>query len=438
MNEEFLERIRSYIPDEYDAFVKTLSQPMYRGLRIQTHKIDPETFFAHAGMRLQKAPFSDQIYYIDRPMGHTIGHIAGLFYLQEPSASSAVTALDVQPDDTVLDLCAAPGGKSTQIADRLTYGFLVSNEISRHRAMTLLSNMERMGVMNMAVTNLPPEKLCEKTAEAFDKVLVDAPCSGEGMMKKHAEAADWSLARVLTCADRQKEILKSAYRMLKKDGTMVYSTCTYAKEENEEVIRWFLAQYPDMKLVPVEASFGRPGFGLSECRRIFPMDGGEGHFVAKLVKTGGGIGRLPIVKSDRPDASARTFIKQQIGRLPAYFQVKGSAVFAMEHPFLKLPALRQGIYVGDVLKNRFEPAHAFYMNADWIDAYQMKAELNEEQADAFYHGMPVVLAHSKGFTAVCVNGYPIGYGKSDGRQIKNKLPKGLRLPPHSHIKKEFR
>ena len=185
----------------------------------------------------EKTPFSDNGYYIPadiKSIGDEPFHHAGAFYVQEPSACSAVTVLNVQKGDRVLDLCAAPGGKSTQIASVLGNGFLVSNEYDAKRSRILLSNMERMGVMNMCITNSDTGKLCSQLQECFDKVLVDAPCSGEGMIKKHDAASDgWSLDHILFCASRQKEILSNAYKALKKDGIVVYSTCTYAKEENE-------------------------------------------------------------------------------------------------------------------------------------------------------------------------------------------------------------
>lgn len=436
MDNLFYERIQSYIPDEYDAFLASMDRDLLRGLRAnpkKIHDIDMQ-------MKLtDKSPFCKDGWYVSSSLGNHPYHIAGAFYLQEPSAGSAVDILDVKPDDIVLDLCAAPGGKSTQIAASLKDGFLVSNEYDARRSRILLSNMERMGVMNMCITNSETKKLCDQLTECFDKVLVDAPCSGEGMIKKHeAASANWSIDNILFCAARQKEILTHAYEALKKDGVLVYSTCTYAKEENEDVIAWFLETYPDMVLEKIDRKYGRQGLDNPYVKRIFPMDKGEGHFVARLRKTTGSVRSLPILKSDRIDSVTEAFLKEQLTDLPANYMIRDGHIYAMNHPFLmlkKIPVIRQGILLGERIKNRFEPAHAFYMNADWIDFYKHKIDVNISDMDKFMHGLELDTPCSKGYTAVCMNGIPFGFGKSDGKHIKNKIPKGLRLTSNQHVLK---
>ena len=432
MNPDFLNRIQSYIPNEMDDFLSSLDRPMYRGLRVNPQK------WKKPKLSLKRAPFSENEYYVDEALGNHPYHLAGLFYLQEPSASSAVEILDVQPDDVVLDLCAAPGGKSTQIASKLDTGFLVANEYDSKRARILLSNMERMGIEHMMVLNNDPSQLVTKFARCFDRILVDAPCSGEGMMKKHDEAMDqWSVEHIQFCAKRQKQILESAYQLLKGNGTMVYSTCTYAKEENEDVIQWFLDTYPDMELIDPGVSFGRSGF-IKNTIRIFPMDKGEGHFVAKLHKKSGATNRLPVQKSMPIDAITKEFFIEQLGFVPKYHEMQKDKIYVMDHSFIQtkgLHCLRQGIFAGERIKIRFEPAHAFYMNAKWIDTYKNRTNLSLEEIDAFMHGLEIEHPSQKGYIAVCVDGYPFGFGKSDGKHIKNKIPKGLRLLPNSHIKR---
>lgn len=434
MDPLFYERIKSYIPDEYEAFIASMNREMLRGLRANPKKI--RDLDIRMGLT-EKSPFCKDGWYVDKPLGNHPYHICGAFYLQEPSAGSAVDILDVQPDDMVLDLCAAPGGKSTQIASMLENGFLVSNEYDTKRSRILLSNMERMGVMNMCITNSDTGKLCSQLQECFDKVLVDAPCSGEGMIKKHDAASDgWSLDNILFCASRQKEILSNAYKALKKDGILVYSTCTYAKEENEDVIEWFISQYPDMVLEKIDKPYGRQGVDNSCVRRIFPMDGGEGHFAARLRKTGGAQKELPVKKSDRIDPVTGQFLHQQLNTSIGYFYIHDDQVFGMNHPFLslkKIPVIRQGVLLGERLKNRFEPAHAFYMNADWVLDYTRKTDLSISEMDQFMHGAQIEHPCPKGFIAVCFKGIPFGYGKSDGIHIKNKIPKGLRFSSVQHI-----
>ena len=287
----FLDKMKALLGDEFDDFLKfyNSSGEHYRGLRVNTLKCSVEKLEKLLDFDLKSAPFCSESFYIPNEitsLGNNPLHHAGAFYIQEPSASSAVTMLDVQEGDYVLDLCAAPGGKSTQIAAKLnSKGFLWSNEIVKNRANILLSNIERMGIRNATVSNAYPEVLCDRLAGCFDKVLVDAPCSGEGMFRKDSTAeSEWSDEHVKSCAERQLKILNSAKNALKDGGVMVYSTCTFSVEENEGVIGRFLEENPDFELEDANVNFGRPT--LEYARRIFPMDGGEGHFAARLKKSG--------------------------------------------------------------------------------------------------------------------------------------------------------
>lgn len=436
MNELFLERMKTYIPNEIEEYIDSLSKPLYRGLRVNEKKIDVDKIKEEMSLS-NPSIFSSNSFYVDTALGNHAYHICGAFYLQEPSASSAVEVLDVKENDYVLDLCAAPGSKSTQIASKLgSNGFILSNEFDSKRAQILLSNMERMGVMNMAVTNSTVDKICKRFEACFDKVLVDAPCSGEGMMKKHEITKDnWSLENVLYCAKRQKEILSHAYKALKTDGILVYSTCTYAKEENEDVVTWFLSEFEDMQLVEIDASFGRDGF-IKGVKRIFPMDGGEGHFIAKFKKTSESHCKFPIIKSSKLDKVTSNFLKEQIEIDDFNYYVSNDKVYLMKANFLdfkNIKVLRQGVYVGDIIKNRFEPAHAFYMTSDL--KYLNKIDVSLEQMDNFMHGLEIEAESKKGYTALCFNGICFGFGKSDGKRIKNKIPKGLRLLQNSHVLK---
>lgn len=222
---------------------------------------------------------------------------------------------------------------------------------------------------------------------------------------------------------------------LKKDGYLVYSTCTYAKEENEEVVTWFLENYPDMQLCPPNVSFGRPGY-LKDTLRVFPMDGGEGHFVAKFKKREGSVANLPLLKDKAVPGFVETFFKEQLGFVPKHLYVQKDQVYVMDHPFVdtkKVNDIRQGILAGECKKNRFEPAHAFYMNAAWIDTFQKKWDVSLEEMDAYMHGNTIPCTLEKGYYALCFQDIPFGFGKCDGQMMKNKIPKGLRLLPNSHV-----
>lgn len=439
MKQDFLNRMQDMLKDEYKQYLNTLDQPVYRGLRVNTLKISAEAFQSLQLFDVQPTPFAKESFYIDAALsgvGNHPCHLSGMIYLQEPSASSAVSVLDPQENDWVLDLCAAPGGKSTQIAARLNNtGFLLSNEIENNRANILLSNMERCGVSEMMVTNASPAALCEQVKGWFDKVLVDAPCSGEGMFKKNAKALeDWSIEHVQACQSRQLHILDSAYEALKQGGVLVYSTCTYAPEENEEVIQKFLAAHEDMELVDCGTDFGRhglSGYEINETmvRRIFPMDQGEGHFIAKMVKRGEQL-TSPIkeIKTAKVDEAVIDFMKKQ-GSAPLNFYVYQGKVYGRKGNFIKLDKiriLRQGIECGEMIKNRFEPHHAFYLASVNQNYFKQSYELKADEIKKYLHG-DVLEAELKGYTAILYHGVGIGFAKGDGRILKNKFPKGLRV-----------
>ena len=441
MKELFLKRMQEYLQDEYEAYVKTLEEEAYRGLRVNTAKISVEDFLALQVCDVKPSAICPESFYIPydiKGLGNHPAHLAGLFYMQEPSASSAVEVLDVQPGDWVLDLCAAPGGKSTQIAAKLRHtGFLVSNEIEMKRAAILMSNMERMGFSECMVTNGHPKDLCSQTKEWFDRVLVDAPCSGEGMFKKHSKAMeDWSEEHVQACAQRQLQILDSAYLALKPGGTMVYSTCTYAMEENEQVIWKFLKEHEDMRLVDAGVSFGRQGFAYEDLesdkvRRILPMDQGEGHFVAKLEKVGkSGVIRMKELKNDRLPAFAEKFIISQLGSIPPYHIILQDRIYVKQSPFVKLDKvhiLRQGTLVGDIVKNRIEPHQHLYTSNVYEKQLQSVYDMKDEECELFLRGNVIMASGYKGYTAVTWKHHPLGFVKGDGMVLKNKYPKGLRI-----------
>ena len=281
----FEKRMQDMLGAEYTAFRASYNEPHKRGIRLNTVKCTKEQLERALPFTLVQTPFSPLSFYAptDTKMAALPLYHAGAFYSQEPSASSAVTLLAPEPGDKVLDLCAAPGGKSTQIA-ALTgdTGLLWSNEVVRNRAAILSSNLERMGVRNTVVSSVYPEMLAEKLSEYFDKVLVDAPCSGEGMFRRDPVAVqEWSPEHVETCAVRQLAILSSAAQCVREGGILVYSTCTFSTEENEGVVQKFLESHPEFVLEKPNVTFGRPAYGV-DAVRIFPMDGGEGHFAARF------------------------------------------------------------------------------------------------------------------------------------------------------------
>lgn len=436
----FLDKMKALLGNEFEDFLKfyNSSDEHYRGLRVNTLKCSAEKLSRLLDFKLNPAPFCNESFYIPNEvtsLGNNPLHHAGAFYIQEPSASSAVTMLDVQEGDYVLDLCAAPGGKSTQIAAKLnSKGFLWSNEIVKNRANILLSNIERLGIRNCTVSNAYPEVLCEKLDSCFDKVLVDAPCSGEGMFRKDSSAeSEWSDEHVKSCAQRQLKILNSAKNALKSGGVMVYSTCTFSVEENEGVINKFLEENPEFTLEDSGVSFGRPT--LDYARRIFPMDGGEGHFAARLRKSGESYNNSNLENKRRKIDSKvlefydSLFINRPFGE---NIEIIGDKIIILPENYVpadKLPVLRSGIILGQIVKNRIEPHHSAFMAAKADECVsKVDFDVNSAEIKAFLHGEEIAVDSGiKGYTAVCVNGITTGFGKCSNGRLKNKYPKGLRL-----------
>ena len=425
--EAFLERMKAQLGAEYGQFLASLERPRAVALRFNPLKGErPDLPFVG-----QPVPWEPEGVYYDpeaRPGLH-VYHEAGVYYLQEASAMAPVALLDPQPGERVCDLCAAPGGKTTQIAGRMGgQGFLLCNEINPKRAKILSRNIERMAVANALVTNEHPETLAQRFPGFFDRVLVDAPCSGEGMFRKEeAAVTDWSEETVAMCARRQGEILHSAAKLVRPGGRLVYSTCTFAPVEDEGVVAAFLEAHPEFTPEPVEAPWFAPGENASY--RMWPHRLlGEGHFAAVLRKTGGETEDIPLEANEKLPKQWDSFAKELNITLPAGKAVCfGQSLFwaPEEMPEIrKLKVLRPGLELGNVKKDRFEPAHALALWLKECANVQDYGPDSEEIRD-YLHG-DVVPSGVKGWCLVRAGGYSIGWGKGDGRVLKNHYPKGLR------------
>lgn len=425
--EAFLQRMEAQLGSEYPAFLESLERPRAVALRFNPMKGErPMLPFVGAPV-----PWEPEGFYYDpetRPGLH-VYHEAGVYYLQEASAMAPVALLDPKPGERVCDLCAAPGGKTTQIAGRmLGRGFLVCNEINPKRAKILSRNIERMGVANALVTNEHPETLASRFPGFFDRVLVDAPCSGEGMFRKEeAAVTDWSQETVQMCARRQREILDSAARLVRPGGRLVYSTCTFAPEEDEETVAAFLESHPEFTPEPVEAPWFVPGENASY--RMWPHKLlGEGHFAAVLRKTQGESGEVPACPGEKCPKAWESFAKELDITLPEGKAVSfGQSLYwaPMELPELnRLKVLRPGLELGTERKGRFEPAHALAL---WLKTCAVTESFPPESPEmkAYLHG-DVVPSGKRGWCLVQAGGYAIGWGKGDGSVLKNHYPKGLR------------
>lgn len=425
--EAFLQRMQDQLGAEYPAFLQSLEHPRAVALRFNPLKGKvPALPFVQ-----ESVPWEPMGYYYDpqaRPGLH-VYHEAGVYYLQEASAMAPVALLNPQPGERICDLCAAPGGKSTQIAGRmLGQGFLLCNEINSKRAKILSRNIERMGVANALVTNEHPAVLAERFAEQFDRVLIDAPCSGEGMFRKEEAAVmDWSPETVAMCARRQAEILHSGAALVRSGGWLVYSTCTFAPEEDEEVVAQFLQTHPEFTAEMIEAPWFEAGENGSF--RMWPHKlRGEGHFAAVLRRTGVAEKNFQSIAGEKPPEPWLDFAKELGIRLPqGKLMTFGQSLYWMpeEMPNLnRLKVLRPGLELGIVKKDRFEPAHALAL---WLRCAATAQDYSPQgrEVAAYLHG-ETVPSQKRGWCLVTAGGFPVGWGKGDGAVLKNHYPKGLR------------
>ena len=486
--EAFTDKMKGILKEEYEDFLAGFERPRHFGLRVNTAKISVEEFVKLVPFHLTPVPWVENGFYYeeeDAPTRHPY-YFAGLYYIQEPSAMTTASRLPVEPGDRVLDLCAAPGGKATELGARLVgEGVLVANDISASRVKALLKNIEIMGIPNSFLLNEVPAKIAEQFQEYFDKILVDAPCSGEGMFRKNPEAARvWTEKKPLECAKMQREIVKQAIAMLKQGGKMIYSTCTFSPEENEQIIAWILQDFPQMHLIAMRGyegfAQGRPDLAdgnpeLTKCVRIWPhrMDG-EGHFVALLQKgettdnvensldfpkkSGKQSGKThdwdsgAVRRGKSNEGQSGCCTRQERAVLEEFFadvkgrfdwtriQVrKGHAYYVpkgMEDQ-RGLVFVRNGLYLGEIRKERFEPSQAFAMALQKREyASNVDFHAADERVMRYLKGETVDVddiqtARKKGWQLVCVDGYPLGWGKLVNGMLKNKYLSGWRIKaPH--------
>ncbi|MBP3852780.1 MAG: RsmB/NOP family class I SAM-dependent RNA methyltransferase [Erysipelotrichaceae bacterium] len=434
----FLENMKSLLESDYDNYIDTFSSPRTYGLRVNTHKISVQDFLAISPFTLTPVPWTDNGFYYDgavNPAKHPY-YYAGLYYLQEPSAMFPAATLPVRPGDRVLDLCAAPGGKSTELAARLQgKGLLVSNDISASRCKPLLRNLERFGFVNTFVCSESPQKLAERFPAYFDKILIDAPCSGEGMFRKDPTLIkNWTTDSNDTYRSLQKEIVRSALQMLKPGGDLLYSTCTFSPKENEEVIAYMLEQDPTLSLTTLEQPGFENGIGLRECVRIYPHKvKGEGHFIALIHKEGTLSGSGSEQRVSMPAVLKESLPDMHMPLVNGRFETIKDKLYYMPDMEVSrkgLRFLRTGLYLGDCKKNRFDPSQALAMALS-PDTFKTSVSFssNDERVKKYLKGETISIDDKKikGWTLICVDGYPLGFGKASKGMIKNKLDAGWRI-----------
>ncbi len=439
--------MKELLGEEYEAYLNSFSELPAHGMRINTGKLSPEEYLSLTGWKLEKVPWiNNGFYYEDAyaPARHP-HYYAGLYYLQEPSAMTPASRLDVQPGHRVADLCAAPGGKATELGSRLKgEGMLLANDISMSRAKALLKNLELAGIPNLLVSAEDPVHLAAAYPEYFDRVLIDAPCSGEGMFRReHSMIEYWKEAGPDQYVPVQRSVLESGIAMLKKGGRLLYSTCTFSIKEDEENIRWILEQHPEMHLIPMEPyeGFAEGRLGLSDAVRIFPHKmKGEGHFLALLEKDGEnqegsrskGEKLLPLEKLPDEIRTFLSFVRRSFKE--GGFSIERDQVYYFAPGVERkkgIRYLRSGLLLGSWKKNRFEPSQAFAMVLKKQEyAYVCDWSAEDPRTVKYLKGETVEPDQTeKGKTAwrlICVDGYPLGWGKLAGSMLKNKYNPGWR------------
>ena len=451
--ERFTERMRGLLGDEFESFLHALTcEKAKKGFRINRLKTDPDEFSRASELPAKALPYvRDGFILIDEVsgIGNTPMHAAGQIYIQDPGAMASAAALDITPGMRVCDLCAAPGGKSTQIASALANdGFILSNEYVPKRAKILVGNFERMGIRCGVVTSLDTAEIAKLYENFFDIVVADAPCSGEGMFRKDVPAIEeWSEENVQACRVRQLEILENAVKILAEGGKLLYSTCTYSLEENETVVDELLARHPELELCEVNGALteatcdgiafpGARSDSLHLCRRFYPHKAeGEGQFLALLRKKSGHGVRLNFSDSTKPlpkDAlrTVEDFLRENLTKIPEGRICKhGENIVIISHgyPIPPRSVFSAGVLIGEIRGKNLFPSHQFF--SAYGDLFKRKRALGYEEAIRYMRGEELDAAEltDSGWCALTYNGSAIGGGKASGGRIKNHYPKGLRI-----------
>lgn len=437
---------------DFSKYEACLSEPMFHGIRINTMKISVEDFLKINPFHLTKVPWCDNGFYydekIDKPSKHPY-YFAGLYYIQEPSAMTPASVLPVSEGDRVLDICAAPGGKSTELAAKLSgSGLLVSNDVSASRAKALLKNLEVFGTSNSLIISEQPHRLAERFPEFFDKILIDAPCSGEGMFRKSVSMITaWENNGNELFANLQRTILTEVVKMLAPGGMLLYSTCTFAPLENEKSIEFLLSLDDSLELVEFDKyknfDNGHPEWGdtnnsnLKKAARLWPHKiDGEGHFVCLVKKAGEAIsyskkGNYSIKKaklsSDVTDFLKNISMPLDVNRI----ECSGEKLYYIPDTFPEvsgLRILRCGLYLGECKKNRFEPSQSLAMalkSSEYSNIVDLSAD--DPRVIKYLKGETIDVDGKNGIVLVCVDSYPLGWGKLNNGTLKNKYLSGWRL-----------
>lgn len=446
---EYQKRMQQLLGDEYNDYLKALGKPSVKAFRVNTEKISVADFKKIDIFSIEKIPYSENGFYLDFDrIGNHPYHHAGMIYVQEPAAMAPAECIDINPDWKILDMCAAPGGKSTQLKNKLgENGILVSNEIIPSRCKILTGNIERLGLKNTVTTCMDSKKIPETFPHTFDLIMVDAPCSGEGMFRKDENAiSQWSIENVNLCAKRQIEILQNAVKSLKPNGYIIYATCTFSLEENEKVIDSFLLSHPEFEIIPVNENVqkstsdgvlfdGCHSKNLNFARRFYPhKHSGEGQFMALLHNTEPtlsesyknnsirNISKIDKIVYDFLDDVLTDYNKEKVimyNNNPVYF----TPDFEVE----KGIAFSCGITIGELRKNYILPHHQLFMGLGKNFKRKIELSANSNDIIKYLHGEEIKVGCENGWAVVTVEGCTLGGVKVVSGIAKNHYPKGLRI-----------
>lgn len=443
---EFQKNMQSLLKTDYEKFIESFNESPKRGFRININFISVKDFnaiFPYEYKLLNEKQGLCELL-SEEKIGNSIYHHLGLLYLQEPSSMLSSVALSVKEGETVLDLCSAPGGKGSQILDNNKTGFVVLNEINRARANILLSNVERQGFKNAIITSLSPEMLSKKFVNFFDKILVDAPCSGEGMFRKDSQTIlEWNAGLPEFNHSRQMEILSSADKMIKEGGEIVYSTCTFNLEENEKTISEFAKNfgYEIVALPEFIVNNTSQGFSLEDnkntclARRCFFHNGfGEGQFIAKLVKKSENLNDFYSKKQKNSQSKnemkvIEEFIKENLTKTDFKYYSLGNNIYVYNNDFdLNTEGVVcLGVNLGQIQNNRLNVHHQFFKAYGEYFKNKINLTFDDARVNKYLRGEEIeVNENIKGYACVLVNNVPLGGGKASQGRLKNHYPKGLR------------
>lgn len=420
------ERLKTYFPKQEETFMTSLKEKSKGGFFLNTKKASAldllkEIDFPYTPSLLNK----DSYFHQSSAIGYSPAYILGLIYVQEPSASLPISFIDGQEINLAVDLCAAPGGKSLGLLTKINdESLLISNDISYKRALILSSNVERLGFSNVMVTSLSTKILAKELSGKADLVILDAPCSGEGMLRKEKQVLkDYSLTNIKACARRQSELLEDAYNICSRGGKILYSTCTYAKEENEDNIKQFLTKHDDMTL----CSLNHP-LAKNKMLKVSILDGSEGQFVAIMKKRGQATKPNFKYYKTIKEETVDTYIKNNLFLDKYYLYANNNRYYLSLYPLpsFNLPFLRYGIPIGNMINKRLVLEHSFFRANILSQKWRNKYDCCKEEFLTYISGEEILSVGQSADILLTYHDYPFGYGHRSENRIKNKYPKGLR------------